>query len=321
MRQRVHRARPTRRGNPWPRRALVLCLPVSACAAGCDRDGSDVATSVTVTPTTVQSPTTTRAFAAPFVGHVTARDTLGPVVVSQVSYTIDAKRIRREKTDHSDVVTKHLARTSPRAGVIVDLTRDRAILYSTYLDRRVAVELTLAEYDQHMKTVREARSPGDGFGRAFLPLQGRTDLRTSNAPAATSVDGVPCDVLRIESGESAFDVHHAPGMVVDRGLLDRVEPGVPPQVIGFPLRVYTLQAMPATQLASAPSRVEQLAAKALRATTRAAAAVQVNLDAVAIDVTVPDAGAFDVPEGFERCKDLSDFIRRSQPSGGGLDFD
>ena len=118
-----------------------------------------------------------------------------------------------------------------------------------------------------------------------------------------------------------LDVHHAPGIVVDRGLLERVEPGIPPQVIGFPLRVYPLQAVPATQLASGTSRVEQLAAKALRATTRAASVVNVKLDAVAIDVTVPDTSAFEAPEGFERCKDLPEFIRRSEPSGSGLDLD
>ena len=305
--------------NPWPRRALVVCLPAAVCASGCDREGSGVA--VTGTPATNPAPTTARSFASPFVGHVTARETLGPVVVSQVSYTIDAKRIRREKTDHRDVVTEHVARTPPRSGVIVDLTRNRAILYSTYLDRRVAVELALAEYDQHMQTVREARASGDGFGSAFLPLQGRADLRTSKAAAASSIDGVPCDVLRIESAATVLDVHHAPGMVVDRGLLERVEPGIPSQVIGFPLRVYPLHAAAATQRASGPSRVEQLAAKALRATTRAASAVTVKLDAVAIDVTIPDAGAFKIPDGFERCKDLPEFIRRSEPSRGGFGFD
>ena len=305
--------------NPWSRRALVICLPAAVCVVGCDRDGSQVA--VTGNPATTSSPTTTRAFASPFLGHITARETLGPVVVSQVSYTIDARRIRREKTDHTDVVTERVARTPPRSGVIVDLTRSRAILYSTYLERRVAVELTLAEYDQHMRTVREARTWGDGFGSAFLPLLGRTDLRTSNAAAATAIDGVPCDVLRVESGGTVLDVHHATGMVVDRGLVERVEPGIPTQVIGFPLRVYPLHAVPATQLASGTSRVEQLAAKALRATTRAASAVTVKLDVVNVDVTVPDTGAFDVPEGFERCKDLPEFIRRSEPSGSGLDLD
>ena len=28
-----------------------------------------------------------------------------------------------------------------------------------------------------------------------------------------------------------------------------------------------------------------------------------------------------LPEGFERCKDLPEFIRRSEPSGSGLDLD
>jgi hypothetical protein len=317
--------RPTRWGNPWPRRALVICIPAGVCASGCDRDAGDSGVeTVNVTPATAPSAATTRSFATPFVGHVAARETLGPVVVAQVSYTIDAKRIRREKTDHRDVVTEHVARTSPRSGVIIDLMRGRAILYSTYLDHRVAVELTLDEFDRHVQAVREPRIKREPYGTAFLSLRGQT-VRATNEPGSTRIDGVPCDVLRLEAPQAVYEVHHAPAMFVDRALIERVEPGIPQQVTGFPLRVQpmTMTTVPTTAPTSpGPVRIGQVVDAGRRATTRAANALNAKLDAIAVDLTTPDPGAFEVPEGFERCKDLADFIRRTGgEGGGGIDFD
>ena len=129
--------------------------------------------------------------------------------------------------------------------------------------------------------------------------------------------------------------------MVDRSLVARVEPGLPAEVNGFPLRIRVTAGpaslRPSTQRAagvgaaahgSGPSRVERLADQAMRATTRAATraaqVVEVRFDCTAGEEHAVADDAFVPPDRFEPCASYDEFVRKTGGTGsggGGFDFD
>lgn len=301
-----------------PRRAWAVggCVLMVACVSGCDRD----ATKPPAATAPATAPAATRPFAVPvgtpFTGVIKASRHEGPLPVGEVTYTVGRDKIRREYLDRSDVVTRHLARTPPLSGVIADLPAGRVILYRTYLEERHFVEIPLDQYERDLR-------PPPGTSRA------------TNQPDAVEVNGLRCDLLRVEPPPAGIEVSHCRAIIVDRRLLRLVEPDLPADVIGFPLAVRVndtttgvADMSEAAQDAGAalrprPSRVERLAGDALRATTRAATraarALDVRTDVIEIAEGAPPADAFDPPPGFARCTDLAELNRKTTPSGVGFD--
>src|SRR5688500_12715345 len=135
------------RPNPWPWRALVVCLPATVWgSSACDRDGSGGGVPASASPSTATSTTTqaaTRSFAKPFMGVIRVREMIAGIHVADIEYTIDAQRIRREKTY---VVPQKLG-APRRVGVIIDLTKGRAIRYETVNNKRYFLEQSIEQYD------------------------------------------------------------------------------------------------------------------------------------------------------------------------------
>jgi hypothetical protein len=251
------------------------------------------------------------------------RETIAGMHVSDVEYTIDAQRIRREKTY---VVPQKVLGAPRRVGVTIDLTKGRAIRYETVNNKRYFLEQSIEQYDAILDEATNFAYGTTSYENGVRQLGRYGALTVGNA----AVDGVACDVLRLDPPQFNALVHHAPTISVDRSLLARVEPGIPTEVSGFPLRVHVgvvqWGGMPE---ATKTSRMEQLGDRALRAatraTSRASAVLDTKLDVVTILEGPVNAAAFDAPDGFTAASSFEEFKEKIRPKpgggGGGFDFD
>jgi hypothetical protein len=316
---------------PAIRRLILLLVALLAidCSRGCDDRSTTTTTTPAASATTTSQPTTRRVVftgKTPFEGVIRTTHRLAGLPIRHVTYTISPRRIRREQVEQSAVLTSKLTGDADLQGMIVDLEKREVLIYRKYLSKKLAITLTFEEFDERANSIYiEGLYATDQY--RFLAYE--PDKYTiTNTPDAVTIDGLSCDRLIIDP--FAIIVDHCRAIVVDRELLSRIEPRLPKEVTGFPLRIQRATAQhDVTTIGSAAHgslpRTAEVVDRALRATTRAAtrAATLVDESMEFTDIAEGsvEGSSFDLPAGFTMLSDYAKFTRETTPSGGGFDFD
>jgi hypothetical protein len=312
------------------RRLIVLLVTMLCvgCSRGCDDQRAGTTQPATATTAASTQPTTRRVVftgRSPFEGIIRSTHRQGGVPVAHVTYTIARRQIRREQIDAAAIVMSKVTGETDYQGLIVDLDKRQVVIYAKYLSEKLAITLSLDEFDREV-----TNSTGHALyaGKDYEFLKGGPDKYTfANTPDAVTIDGLACDRLLIQPRDMIVD--HCRAIVVDRELLSRVEPHLPTEVTGFPLRVEigTVRRDVGTVASAAHGampRTAELVDRALRATTRAATRaagyIDESIEFTEISEGAVSASSLDLPPGFKMVTDHGEFTRKTTPSGvGGFD--
>jgi hypothetical protein len=307
---------------------FAVALLCAGCSRGCD-DQSATTQPAAFATTTASQPTTRRVVftgKTPFEGVIRTTHRAAGLPVQHITYTISPRKIRREQVEQAALLTSKLTGGADHQGMIVDLDKREVLIYRKYLSKRLAITLTFEEFDQRANSIYAEGLYATGQYRFFAYQPDKCTI--TNTPGAVTIEGLSCDRLVIDP--VAIIIDHCRAIAVDRELLSRIEPRLPKEVTGFPLRIQNASAQhDVTTLGSsahgALPRTAELVDRALRATTRAAtraaALVGESVEFTEIAEGPVEGSSFDLPAGFTMLSDYAKFTRETTPSGGGLDFD